>query len=125
ILLPGVAGVVVGVAVELDGQAELGPAAVDVAASRRPVRARERQAFGFEELEEAGFEVAEGHAGVTEEDGSQPCRAGGARATLEDGRHVARRGAVLDARFVAGASEVLGREDRGEVARVRGTRVTG
>src|SRR5439155_7116316 len=92
ILLPGVAGVVVGVAVELDGQAELRPAAVDAALAGDAVGVRERQAVLAEQLEEAVLEVAQGHAGVTEEDGAELCRAGGVRAALQDGGDVARGG---------------------------------
>src|SRR5215211_3893291 len=43
VLLPGVAGVVVAVAVELDGQPVVGPAAVDVAAAGRAVGLGQRE----------------------------------------------------------------------------------
>src|SRR5918992_1767531 len=75
--LPGVAGAVVAVAVELDGQALLGPAAVDSVAARFPVGVRERQARLLQALEEGAFEGTEGDALVAAEHPSQVVGAGG------------------------------------------------
>ena len=53
VVLPGVAGAVVAVAVELDGQAVVGPAAVDAVAAGGLVGLGQRQAVLFEQGEEA------------------------------------------------------------------------
>src|SRR4051812_13297638 len=68
VLLPGVAGVVVGVAVELDGQAVFGPAAVDVAPARGPVGLGQRQPCRSQQGEEGALELAERDAGLAPED---------------------------------------------------------
>src|SRR6185369_12590994 len=59
VLLPGVSGVVVRVAVELDREVVLRPAAVHPAAARRTVRLRQRQGGFFEALDELLLELAE------------------------------------------------------------------
>ena len=64
ILLPGVARTVVAVAVELDGQTLLGPAAVDAASTCDAVGLRERKALGPEHAEEAPLKRAEGDVDV-------------------------------------------------------------
>ena len=64
ILLPGVAGAVVAVAVELDRQPVLGPAAVDPLPAGRAVGHRKRQSGAPEAFEEARLEPAERHVDV-------------------------------------------------------------
>src|SRR3954471_17620950 len=57
IALPGVAGAVVDVADELDGEAVLGPAAVDAPAARNAVGDRKRQAVLLQQGDELALEL--------------------------------------------------------------------
>jgi len=68
VLLPGVAGVVVSVAVELDRQSVRRPAAVDAPPTGGAVRFREGKARGTEAGEEAGLEPAEDDVDVAPQD---------------------------------------------------------
>jgi hypothetical protein len=65
VLLPAVAGVVEAVAVELDGQGVVGPAAVDAVAAGRAVGLREREAMFPQEPEEPFLERTEGDGHVS------------------------------------------------------------
>jgi hypothetical protein len=77
--LPRVAGGVVAVAVELDGEAMGGPAAVDAAAVGRAIRFGEAQAHLAQEGEEAALEGREGDADIAMEDAAEVLRAGARR----------------------------------------------
>jgi hypothetical protein len=68
VLLPRVAGVVVLVAVELDGKAVLGPAAVHPPPPGGTVRPGERETSLAQPCQEASFESAEGDANLSAED---------------------------------------------------------
>src|SRR4051812_16268921 len=68
ILLPGVAQAVVDVAVELDRDPLVRPAAVDPPPARHAVGLRQRQAAGLQQLPEGLLELAEAHVRVTAQD---------------------------------------------------------
>src|SRR4051812_17979075 len=77
VLLPGVARVVVAVAVELDREAVGGPAAVDALGARGLVRDRSRQAGFAQERQEAVLQFTEGDGDVAVQDGAQGFRDAG------------------------------------------------
>jgi hypothetical protein len=115
VLLPGVARLVVAVAVELDRQALLRPAAVDPPPTGQAVGLWQHEPGVAQPLEKARFERTEGHADVAVQDPPQLRGAGAVRATCQNRLHVGRRRAVAHAGLVAGAREGVGLEHGGEV----------
>ena len=109
VVLPGVAGAVVAVAVELDGQAVGRPAAVDAVAAGGLVGLGERQAVGAQQGEEASFERAEGDVDVAPDDPAQGARSAGPRPSGQRGLDLGRGGVVADAGLVEGAGQLVWR----------------
>ena len=101
--LPGVAGAVVAVGVEL---VVLWPAAVDAPAAGRLVRDRSREPRLIEPLQEAAFKTTESDVDLTVHHLPQLLCPGGVGPVFEHRFHVAGRGAVEHSRFVAGPREV-------------------
>jgi len=93
------------VAHELDGEAELGPVAVDRVAVAVDVRAREREAVALQQLEEGVLEEAERDVGA--ERGSQLAGARAVGVARDAGFDLGRGRAVADPGLVAGAGEIL------------------
>jgi len=111
---------VVAVAVELDGQVVVGPAAVDVAAAGGAVGDREREAGLLQHLQEAALEDAEGDVDVAVDHRSELLRT---RSPLDDQLDLLRRGAVADPGLVEGSSEgIEGEHGRQGDHRARGRR---
>src|SRR5215213_7810751 len=100
ILLPAVAGVVEGVAVELDREPVLGPAAVDAPGAGGAVGDRLRQPRFFERSQEPLLEAAEGDGVVADEDAPELGRA--RRLDAHDRLDLRGRRPVLHAGLVAG-----------------------
>src|SRR5207249_9728247 len=71
VLLPGVARVVKAVAVELDGQSMLGPAAIDPPPASGAVGLRQRQPGVLQKLEEASLELAQHDVDIAARDAAQ------------------------------------------------------
>jgi len=115
VLLPGIAGVVVAIAEELDGQPVLGPAAVDVSAAGDAVGLRQWQAGFPQPLEEATFELAEREVHVAAEDPSEVGCPWRSRTPRERGFNLVRCCLVLDRRLVDRAGEVFGTQGCREV----------
>jgi hypothetical protein len=101
------------VAVELDGEALAGPAAVDEARARGTVRLRQRETLGAQEPQELTFQDAEGDGLGAGEDAAQV--GGPGRGPCDQRLDLLRRGAVPDLRLVAGPAEGIERERAGEV----------
>src|SRR5688572_25175520 len=80
VLLPGVAGGVIPVAIEFHGEPMLRPPAVDAAAGGEAVADRERQSVLAKQLEKATLELAERDVGVTAKDAAQLSPSPGVRA---------------------------------------------
>src|SRR5689334_14253138 len=72
IQLPCVPRSVKRVAVELDGQTVLWPAAVDAPRARDAIHPREREPFRDEEFPEPPLDLAQRDVGITVKDPSQP-----------------------------------------------------
>jgi gluconolactonase len=115
VLLPGVAGGVVGVAVELDGQVMVGPAAVDVPSACGAVRLWQRSSDLAQALEEALLELAERDAYLSAQDRAQLAGARAAPSALEYRLHLGRCRAVAHAGLVAGSGQRVPREYGGQV----------
>src|SRR4051794_1132951 len=113
VLLPRAAGVVEAVAVELDGQAVLGPSAVDAPTARNAIHDRQGQPVSAQQLEEAALQLAERDARLAAHDRAELPGARGVRP--QHGVDLPRRGAVADPGLVAGAGEVVEVERGGEV----------
>src|SRR3954447_2673315 len=113
ILLPAVAGVVEGVAVELDREPVLGPAAVDALGAGGAVGGGGGQPSFCEPLEESLLEAAEGDGSVAVEDASEPRRA--RRLDTHHCLDLRRRRPVANPGLVAGPGEVIKGERGGEV----------
>ena len=126
ILFPGMAGVVELVAVELDGESLLGPAAVHAATAGRAVGFREREPFLAQQPKESLLELAEGDADVSAEDVAQLAGARGVGPSGEHGFDLRGRGAEADPGLVAGPREgIEGEAPLARSVRVRATVVTG
>ena len=115
VLLPGVAGVVVAIAVELDGQPMLGPPAVDTVRAGRAVGARQHPPQLAQMLEEPRFQLAERDMHVAAHDGAELRRARAVRPAREDGVDHRRCRAVTHAHLVARARELAGREHGSQI----------
>src|SRR6266511_533577 len=115
VLLPGVARVVVAVAVQLDRQPPLGPAAVHPPPTGGAVGLRKCEAGLPHQLQEPLLELAQDDARLAAQDPAQLGRARAVRPPREDGLDLGRRGAVEDAGLVAGARELVRRQYGGEV----------
>jgi len=113
--LPSVASVVVAVAVQLNRQPVLGPAAIDVVAAGLLVRFREREPSLFELGKESALEVAQGDLRIASEDRPQLC--GASRGWPPGQGRLRGRGpnAVPHLGLVARASELCRPESRGQV----------
>ena len=74
VLLPGVAGAMESLGVELDGELVVRPAAVDIVRARGLVRDRQRQALLAQQGAEAALELTEQDGRVTFEDGQEALR---------------------------------------------------
>jgi hypothetical protein len=98
---------VVAVAVQLDGQPLLRPAAVDVSATRRTVGDRERHALATEQSKEPPLEPAQRDVHVAAENTAQLRRAA---ANAQDRLHLTRRSSVSDSRFVTRTREFVNGE---------------
>ena len=79
VALPGVAGMVVAVAVELDGETQFGPAAIDAPGTGDPVGPRQHKPVLAHEREEAPLERAERDVHVAVQDPAQLLGAGAGR----------------------------------------------
>jgi hypothetical protein len=115
VLLPGMPGAVKAVAIELDGEPELGPARVHSPAADQAVGARQRQAGFVERHQESPLERAERDAGLAVEDGSQPGDALVGRAAGEDVLDLARRRLMAHPGLVAGTCQPLDRDRRRKI----------
>jgi hypothetical protein len=93
------------IAVELDGQPLLRPAAVDPPAAGWAVGFGEWQACVDQELQKAGFEGGEGDLHISVEDPSELLRAWVVGSPRQHGLDRFRRGAVADAGLVAGSGQ--------------------
>jgi hypothetical protein len=93
--------VVVPVAVELDRELVIRPAAVDAAVPSHPVRYRKEQSGFLETTYESRLKPAECDSHFTVKHSPKLASAGGVRQTLKDRVDLARRGPVLDACLVA------------------------
>ena len=105
----------VAVAVQLDGEAVLGPAAVDAFGAGGAVGDGEGEVVFFEEREEALLELAEGDGDVAAQDGAQVLGALGCGVSGEDGVDVSWCGVVFDAGLVSGSGEGIEGEACGDV----------
>jgi hypothetical protein len=130
---------VVAVAVDLDGEALGGPAAVDPPSAGGAVGLGQRELGGFEPRQEPSLERAERDVDVAAENAAQGRRARAQRSPLEHRVDLRGRRSVEDSRLVASARECIdgqhGREvdkrtrdggrgdvvDLGDVARVKGS----
>jgi hypothetical protein len=113
VLLPRVPRVVEAVAVDLDGRAVLGPAAVDALGAGGAVGDGEREAGLLEPAEEALPELGEGDGDVAVQDGGEVC--GALRLAFGDRHDLRGRGPVANPGLVAGPSEVIEGEVGGQV----------
>lgn len=122
ILLPAVAGVVEGLAVELDREPVLGPAAVDALGAGGPVGDGAGQAGFLKPLQEPLLEAAEGDGSVAVHDRTE---LRGAGLPAEQFLNLRRRRAVANPGLVAGPGEVIDGEGGGQVDEGLGTVVIG
>jgi hypothetical protein len=106
---------VVAVAVELDGEATVGPAAVDAAAVGSLIGLRQGEPGLAESVQERALELAERHVHVAVKDRPQLAGALGVRPLRQDGFDLARRRVVEDPGLVAGSCEGIEGEDGCEV----------
>jgi hypothetical protein len=113
--LPGVTGVVVAEAVQLDRETMGRPAAVDVSAVHAPVHPGLGKAGGSEALEKTSFEPTQGHWDVSPEDAPEFAGAGPIVATTQDPLELCGGGAVPDLGLVDGTSQLVLLEIGGEV----------
>jgi hypothetical protein len=120
VLLPGMAGVVVAVAVDLDGQTLLGPTAVHSPSAGRPVGLRERESRCAQVSEEASLELAQRDANVAVQDPAQFPSTGAGRPPGQNRLDLARRGAMTYAGLMACTCEVVYPEHRGEIDKCAG-----
>ena len=125
VVLPCVTGAVKAVAVELDGQAEGGPAAVDQSPLDAAVRLGERERFGFEHAQEAPLECTEGEVHVAVQDPPEPRGAGRGMPPGEHRFDVVRRRAVEHAASWHARASASSPSTAATSTRVRATVVTG
>lgn len=110
--LPRVARGVVAVAVELDGEAMGGPAAVDASAVGATIGFRQREAGLTQDGEESALEGRQGDVRVAVEDAAKVLRARCVGTVFEDGVDLGGRRPVADSGLVAGSSGGLRRRGR-------------
>jgi hypothetical protein len=113
VLLPGVTAVVKAVAVKLDGEVVLGPAAVDVSTIDSPIRFWLGKGGIPENVKEAALQAAEGDGNLAPDHPPElPC-AGPAMAAAQDLLDLPGGGVVSDVCLVHGAGELVLLEDGG------------
>jgi hypothetical protein len=99
------AGVVMAIAVQLDGEVPSGPAAVNPAAAGEAICLRQGQPRIAEALEEAGLQPAQGDRDVAAENAPEGAGASACRPPGQHRFHLLRRCAVKDLSFMAGAGQ--------------------
>src|SRR5436305_11426505 len=106
IALPGVARVVVLVAVELDGELVVGPPTIDPVPIHMAIGGGKRQAGLAQQAEECALEHAQCDSNVTAENFAQVGSPGCVRPPREDGLDLRRSRAVANLRLVDGPRQI-------------------